>query len=176
MLLHLKHFTASNAIIQRVLDRSSTSRLRLRRNRSESQGRRYTSTRKVTIGWKHSRAHSAYQLVPLRKGGGSHSVDIPKDHNMSDLKNKAESMFFPNGRSMGMNLNLCDLDTHMANFQGEPLSEVTQNGQPFTIDSYARERSSPVRLYLHTSLKEGVTPADVTESMENNVEPVSKHP
>ena len=56
-------------------------------------------TKKVQLGWKHFREEdNAYVLVPLAKGGGSRTVDVPITTSRFELYQTCKNLFFPDGQ------------------------------------------------------------------------------
>ena len=107
--------------------------------------------KKVQLGWKHFREEDdAYVLVPLSKGGGSRTVDVPVTISRFELHQMCKSPFFPDGKADDM---LMDL----ANFKDEKISDTITVGAdctvPFNVANYMEaHKIKSVRLYLRSKL------------------------
>ena len=110
-------------------------------------------TRKVHLGWKHFREEDdAYFLVPLSKGGGSRTVDVPVTSSKVDLYLTCKNLFFPNGESLFGKAD--DMVMNLTNFKDEKIGETITVGDcvvPFNINNYMEaHKMKTVRLYLQS--------------------------
>lgn len=69
-------------------------------------------TRRVELGWIHEG-----KQVRKRKGGGTRTLDVPKDSKKGDILQCAKDLFFPNGRSKFGRFEACSHD--ILDFQEE---------------------------------------------------------
>ena len=70
---------------------------------SLQQGQQMTKvkTKKIHIGWKHFRnQENTYVLVPLAKGEGCRTIDVPVDMTRAELIKMGKDLFFPNEQSI----------------------------------------------------------------------------
>lgn len=108
-------------------------------------------TRRIYVGCKHEIQKDIFQLIRPSTGGGLQAIDADKDWTLEELLHAVTNIYFPNGRSVAQNVNLCDLMYHLAGFSGSPLPEL-EGG--FTVKRYFEHvKTCPVRLYLHTFSK-----------------------
>ena len=110
-------------------------------------------TRKVHLGWKHFREEDdEYFLVPLSKGGGSRTVDVPVTSSKVDLYLTCKNLFFPNGESLFGKAD--DMVMNLTNFKDEKIGETITVGDcvvPFNINDYMEaHKMKTVRLYLQS--------------------------
>lgn len=109
------------------------------------------SGRRLNIGWKH-KFRKEYVLVPAIKGGGMQQTDVDKETERSPLLEKANSI------NKNQGLFMKDLDFYLASFSDRKLEVRLRCGDPFTVAGLFRELgSTPVGIYLHTSVREQVT-------------------
>jgi hypothetical protein len=109
--------------------------------------------KKIHLGWKHFRdQNSVYVLVPLAKGGGSRTVDVPVDINRTELMKMCKDLFFPNEQSIFGASEEMIMD--VANFKDEKINETIRIGDrvlPFSISNYMElHKIKTVRIYLRT--------------------------
>lgn len=122
-------------------------------------------SRKIQLGWKHfSEKQEKFILVPLAKGGGSRTVDMPLSSNRVDLMRASRELFFPNEESMFGNAEEMELD--IANFKDEPIHVTINSGNgvlPFNLRNYIEMyKSKTVRIYLRSKLKRTTESDDIT--------------
>ena len=60
-------------------------------------------------------------------------------------------IYFPNGKCSAQNFDKEDLIYFVATFQEERVPDFDGN---FTVEKYIAKKSTPVRLYLHTKIKQ----------------------
>jgi hypothetical protein len=105
------------------------------------------STRRVRVGWKHQISENKYKVMSTKEGGGQQIIDLQKEISLKKACEEILDIYFPNGRSL--NLNLSDLNYHLATFTDERIT-----GKDLTVGQYFENvQSHPVRWYLHTSIK-----------------------
>jgi len=75
-------------------------------------------------------------------------VKLDKSADLSSVRQTLLNLFFPNGKSKAMKLDVNDLICNIANFNGDNIASTVKD--PFTVESYIAGKSNPVRLYLHT--------------------------
>ena len=69
-------------------------------------------TRKVELGWIHEG-----KQVRRRRGGGTRSLNVPKESKKDDILQYAKDLFFPNGQSK---IRRCEILSHdMLDYQEE---------------------------------------------------------
>ncbi len=83
-------------------------------------------------------------------------MDVAKSTSLGELTDRIVEVFFPEGHAPLMNINLADSDVYLASFSGVKLNpEIRRDdGQnvTFNLGVYLEEqKSSPVRIYLHTA-------------------------
>ena len=110
-------------------------------------------TKKVHLGWKHFRNEDdAFVFVPLSKGGGSRTVDVPINVCRTDLIKTCKDLFFPNGQSIFGDSD--EMLTDLANFKNEKINETIKIGDrivSFNIANYMEaHKIKTVRIYLRT--------------------------
>ena len=82
-------------------------RLLLKKNRWAEK-----KTRKVELGWIHEG-----KQVRRRRGGGTRSLNVPKESKKDDILQYAKDLFFPNGQSK---IRRCEILSHdMLDYQEE---------------------------------------------------------
>lgn len=86
--------------------------------------------KKVQLGWKHFREEDdAYVLVPVSKGGGSRTVDVPVTISRFELHQMCLS--FPDGQSMFGKAD--DMLMDLASFKDEKISDTITVGADCTV-------------------------------------------
>ena len=114
-------------------------------------------TLRISVGWKHCEKGSELKQVPARNGGGTLSLDLPKNSTKDDIMSKFVSVFFPDGKNISQGLRLSNVTMHIATFSGKRLEEFCV-GREFTLRGVCDELGThPVRLYLETALRSEVT-------------------
>lgn len=112
--------------------------------------------KQVQLGWKHFREQDdAYVLVPLSKGGGSRTVDVPVTISRFELHQMCKSLFFPDGQSLLGKAD--DMLMDLADFKDEKISDTITVGAdctvPFNVANYMEaHKIKTVRLYLRSKL------------------------
>ncbi len=109
--------------------------------------------KKVNLGWKHFRDDKhGYVLVPLSKGGGSRTVEVPVNISRTELIQMCKNLFFLNEQSIFGTSDEMLMD--LANFKDEKINESIQIGNCITscnITNYIEAyKIKTVRIYLRT--------------------------
>ena len=110
--------------------------------------------KKVQLGWKHFREEDgAYVQVPLSKGGGSRTVDVPVTISRFKLYQMCKRLFFPDEQSLYGKAD--DMLMDLANFKDEKIGDTITVGadctRPFNIANYMEaHKIKTVRLYLRS--------------------------
>ena len=110
--------------------------------------------KKVQLGWKHFREEDgAYVQVPLSKGGGSRTVDVPVTISRFELYQMCKRLFFPDEQSLYGKAD--DMLMDLANFKDEKIGDTITVGAdctlPFNIANYMEaHKIKTVRLYLRS--------------------------
>ena len=125
-------------------------------------------TKKIHIGWKHFRdQENTYVLVPLAKGGGSRTIDVPVDITRTELIKMGKDLFFPNEQSIFGASEEMLMD--VANFKDEKINESIRIGDrilPFSISNYMElYKIKTVRVYLRT--KKVLIDVDSDDTLED---------
>lgn len=120
---------------------------------SQSSVKDVIKTKKVQLGWKHFRDEdNTYVQVPLSKGGGTRTVDVPVDTTRSDLREISKDLFFPLGKSIFGTADEMLVD--LSNFKDDKINETIQVGDsimPFNITNYMEaHKIKNVRIYMRT--------------------------
>ena len=110
--------------------------------------------KKVQLSWKHFREEDgAYVQVPLSKGGGSRTVDVPVTISRFELYQMCKRLFFPDEQSLYGKAD--DMLMDLANFKDEKIGDTITVGAdctlPFNIANYMEaHKIKTVRLYLRS--------------------------
>ena len=92
--------------------------------------------------------------MSVTDGGGSQVIDVDKECNLVELQATILNVYFPNGKSEPKNMLINNLSFFIASFSGQGLPDLEESGG-FTVGRYFQYvKSTPVRLYLHTNIKE----------------------
>ena len=86
-----------------------------------------------------------FKLVKLSNGGGVRRKKFPKDIKLKEVKEEAQKIFFPNGRSRNGHLNLMTI-----NLRTPSLQEITDIENK-TLDDYITEHALKVCKIVLTS-------------------------
>lgn len=118
---------------------------------TETQKRHYAkhnkfaekTTRKVELGWIHEG-----KQVRKRKGGGTRTLDVPKESKKADILQYAKDLFFPNGKNK---LGKFETFSHdIVDYQEEAIFD-----DAITVgELYSVLRMGVLRFYLCTKVKE----------------------
>ena len=135
--------------VTRTLQKGPNNELSLQQEKQVSK----IKMKKVYLGWKHFQDdHNAYVLVPLAKGGGSRTVDVPVNITRTELIKMCKDLFFPNGQSIFGTSEEMLLD--LANFKDEKINESIRFGDrvmSFNISNYMDvHKIKTVRIYLRS--------------------------
>jgi hypothetical protein len=110
-------------------------------------------TKKVILGWKHFRDEdNAYMLIPLAKGGGSRTVEVPVNITRTELIKICKDLFYPHEQSIFGASDEMFMD--LSNFKDETINEGMRIGDrimSFNISNYMEaHKIKTVRVYLRT--------------------------
>ena len=94
---------------------------------------------------------SGYTLISYNHGGGKQNLDADRRATKNNVVNSILDLFLPNG--VPQNLSLDQLTYFVGNYSQLEIPD-TINGEPFQLEDFLKtQTSSPVRLYLHTTVK-----------------------
>ncbi|KAL2088710.1 hypothetical protein ACEWY4_015609 [Coilia grayii] len=100
-------------------------------------------TRKVELGWIHEG-----KQVRKRKGGGTRTLDVPKESKKADILQYAKDIFFPNGKNKLGNFEAFSHD--IVDYQEETIFD-----DAITVgELYSVLRMGVLRFYLYTKVPE----------------------
>lgn len=145
------------ALLEAFLSRKKMKKSAQKSNECKSQEKKEklkVKTKKVQLGWKHFREEDdTYVLVPLSKGGGSRTVDVPVTISRIELYQTCKGLFFPNGHSLFGEAD--DMLFYLTNFKDETIGETITVGTncsvPFNVANYMEaHKIKTVRLYLRS--------------------------
>ena len=101
---------------------------------------------------------NGFSLVHPARGGGVQRKKFLKTYTLDQLTVSIANMYFPGGcSSSGIMLN--EQSYHLANYAGEILPTILDNGVHFTVGRYAQQiETDPIRVYLYTTPAESDIP------------------
>uniref|UniRef100_A0A096M4T5 HECT domain-containing protein n=1 Tax=Poecilia formosa TaxID=48698 RepID=A0A096M4T5_POEFO len=124
------------------LDQADTSTTTRTRTNAQSNKCALKKTRRIDLGWIHDG-----KQVRTRKGGGTRTIDVPKDTKKSDLINYSKELFFPNGKCRFGSLETLNYD--ILDFQEEAVLD-----ESITVgELYSLVRLGRLRFYFSTTSK-----------------------
>ncbi len=68
--------------------------------------------------------NSNFKQIVSTKGGGTMSLDVPKDFNLEDLTTLLINKYFPDGENTTSGLLLADVDVSIATFTGKTIEQL----------------------------------------------------
>ncbi|KAK7886626.1 hypothetical protein WMY93_026247 [Mugilogobius chulae] len=117
-------------------------------------------TRKIEVGWIHEG-----RQVRQRRGGGTRTINVPRDTRKAQLFNFAKDLFFPNGRN------------EMGKFEADKSDIVDFRGEPMIDDKvtvgemYDLLKKGMLRFYLSTQKLQDADGNEEDKSDEGDREP-----